>query len=82
MIIRKTTHANNRNGQKYDTDKLVESVRTQRAPPAMHRFESVNVFTHSEQTGHAGESFADPEKLAIIVWNPRPKCGGGGKPDT
>jgi len=26
----------------------------------------VNVITHSRQTGHAGESSADPEKLAII----------------
>jgi len=32
MFIRKTTHTHNRNGQKYDTYKLVESVRTQRGP--------------------------------------------------
>ena len=32
MFIRKTTHTNNRNAQKYDTYKLVESVRTQRGP--------------------------------------------------
>jgi len=32
MFIRRTTHTNNRNGHKYDTYKLVESVRTQRGP--------------------------------------------------
>ena len=32
MFIRKTTHTNNKNGQKYFTYKLVESVRTQRGP--------------------------------------------------
>ena len=32
MFIRKTTHTNNKNGEKYHTYKLVESVRTQRGP--------------------------------------------------
>ena len=32
MFIRKTTHTNRKNGQKYSTYKLVESVRTQRGP--------------------------------------------------
>jgi len=32
MFIRKTTHTNNKNGQKYCTYKLVESMRTQRGP--------------------------------------------------
>ena len=32
MFIRKTTHTNNRNGQKYYTYKLVESIRTARGP--------------------------------------------------
>ncbi|RPI72369.1 MAG: IS1634 family transposase [Desulfobacteraceae bacterium] len=32
MFIRKTTHTNNKNGQKYHTYKLVESVRTARGP--------------------------------------------------
>lgn len=32
MFIRKTTHTHNKNGQKYFTYKLVESVRTQRGP--------------------------------------------------
>jgi transposase len=32
MFIRKTTHTNNKNGQKYFTYKLVESIRTQRGP--------------------------------------------------
>ena len=32
MFIRKTTHTNNKNGQKYHTYKLVESVKTQRGP--------------------------------------------------
>ena len=32
MFIRKTTHTNRRNGQKYHTYKLVESVRTERGP--------------------------------------------------
>ena len=32
MFIRKTTHTNNKNGQKYYTYKLVESIRTARGP--------------------------------------------------
>jgi transposase len=32
MFIRKTTHTDNKNGQKYHTYKLVESVRTDRGP--------------------------------------------------
>jgi len=32
MFIRKTTHTDNKNGQKYDTYKLVESIRTARGP--------------------------------------------------
>jgi transposase len=32
MFIRKTTHTNNKNGQKYHTYKLVESIRTSRGP--------------------------------------------------
>jgi hypothetical protein len=32
MFIRKTTHTNNKNGQKYHTYKLVESIRTARGP--------------------------------------------------
>ncbi len=32
MFIRKTTHTNRKNGQKYHTYKLVESIRTERGP--------------------------------------------------
>ncbi len=32
MYIRKTTHTNRKNGQKYHTYKLVESIRTERGP--------------------------------------------------